>query len=159
MTLRTRAALFIATALGAGYAPIAPGTFGSAVGVILWLVLPNVLWMQAAAIVLVCVIGAWSGSVAEGHFKRRDPGQVVVDEVAGMMVTLLLNPVGGFGWIAAAFLLFRAADIVKPFPVNWLERLPGGIGIMADDVMAGVYANLALRFAVWAIPHLPFKIA
>ena len=153
MTLRTRTALFIATALGAGYAPIAPGTFGSAVGVILWFILPNVLWVQLAAIVLVSVVGAWSGTVAEEHFKRRDPGQVVVDEVAGMMVTLLLNPVGGFGWIAAAFLLFRAADIVKPFPVNRLERLPGGIGIMADDIMAGVYANLVLRLAIWAIRH------
>jgi phosphatidylglycerophosphatase A len=154
VTLRTRAGLSIATALGAGYAPIAPGTFGSAVGVVLWLVLPSVLWMQVAAIVIVSVIGAWSGFVAEEHFKRRDPGQVVVDEVAGMMVTLLLNPVGGFGWMAVAFLLFRAADIVKPFPVNRLERLPGGIGIMADDVMAGVYANLALRISMWAAGHL-----
>ena len=151
MTLRTRTALCIATALGAGYAPIAPGTFGSAVGVILWLVLPNVLWMQVVAIVIVCIVGALSGTVAEEHFKRRDPGQVVVDEVAGMMVTLLLNPVGGFGWMAVAFLLFRAADIVKPFPVNRLERLPGGTGIMADDVMAGVYANLVLRFAIWML--------
>ena len=154
MTLRTRAALIIATALGAGYAPQAPGTFGSAVGLVLWLVLPNVLWVQTFAIALVCVAGVWSGTVAEQHFKRRDPGQVVVDEVAGMMVTLLLNPVSGFGWIVAAFLLFRAADIFKPFPVNVLERLPGGAGILADDVMAGVYANVALRVSMWAFGHL-----
>lgn len=153
MTLRTRIALSIATALGAGYAPIAPGTFGSAVGVVLWLVLPKILWTQIAAIVIISVVGAWSGSVAEEHFNRRDPGQVVVDEVAGMMVTLLLNPVVGFGWMAVAFLLFRAADIIKPFPVNRLERLPGGIGIMADDLMAGVYANLVLRFAIWMVRH------
>lgn len=159
MTLRTRAALIIATALGAGYAPQAPGTFGSAVGLVLWFVLPSVLWVQAVAIALVCVAGVWSGTVAEQHFNRRDPGQVVVDEVAGMMVTLLLNPVSGIGWLVAAFLLFRAVDIVKPFPVNVLERLPGGAGIMADDVMAGVYANLALRVAVWAVSHLPIKLA
>jgi phosphatidylglycerophosphatase A len=150
VTLRTRTALVIATSLGAGYAPLAPGTFGSAAGLLLWLVLPQVLWVQVVTIVVVCVVGAWSGSVAEQHFNRRDPGQVVVDEVAGMMVTLLLNPVARFGWLVAAFLLFRAADIVKPFPVNRLERLPGGIGIMADDVMAGVYANLALRLSIWA---------
>ena len=154
MTLRTRAALLIATAFGAGYAPIAPGTFGSAVGAVLWLVLPQTFWLQVLAIVVISLAGAWSGSVAEEHFARRDPNQVVVDEVAGMMVTLLLNPVGGYGWMAVAFLLFRAADIVKPFPVNRLEGLPGGIGIMADDVMAGVYANLALRLSMWAVGHL-----
>jgi phosphatidylglycerophosphatase A len=151
VTLRSRIGLIIATAFGAGYAPLAPGTFGSAVGVLLWLVLPNLLWLQAISIGLVCVGGAWSGFVAERHFNRRDPGQVVVDEVAGMMMTLLLNPVLGFGWMLVAFVLFRAADIVKPFPVNRLERLPGGIGIMADDIMAGVYANLALRLAMWTL--------
>jgi len=150
VTLRTRAALLIATAFGAGYAPAAPGTFGSAVGLILWFAVPNILWLQAVVIAVVCVAGAWSGTVAEEHFNKRDPGQVVVDEVVGMMVTLLLNPISGAGWIVLAFLLFRAADIVKPFPVNRLERLPGGTGIMADDVMAGVYANVALRLALWA---------
>jgi len=154
VTVRRRAALVIATALGAGYAPIAPGTFGSAVGIVLWIVLPNTLWLQLIAIVVVCVVGTWSGSIAEEHFARHDPNQVVVDEVAGMRVTLLLSPIGGYGWMAVAFLLFRAADIVKPFPANRLERLPGGMGIMADDVMAGVYANLALRFAMWAVGHL-----
>ena len=151
MTLRTRAGLVIATAIGAGYAPVAPGTFGSAVGLLLWLALPNIHWLQLLAILVVSVVGIWSGSVAEHHFERRDPGQVVVDEVAGMMVTLAFNPVAGFAWLAAAFVLFRASDIIKPFPVNRLERLPGGLGIMADDLAAGVYANLALRLLLWAV--------
>ena len=154
MTLRTRAALVIATALGAGYAPVAPGTFGSAVGLLLWIALPKVLWLQVLAIVVVSVVGAWSGFVAEEHFGRQDPGQVVVDEVAGQMLTLLLVAQGGWVWLLAAFLLFRAADIVKPFPVNLLERLPGGIGIMADDLMAGIYANLALHLVIWSFGHL-----
>jgi phosphatidylglycerophosphatase A len=77
-----------------------------------------------------------------------------VDEVAGMMVTLLLNPIAGPGWMLVAFVLFRAADIVKPFPVNRLEQLPGGAGIMADDLMAGVYANVALRVCIWTFGHL-----
>jgi phosphatidylglycerophosphatase A len=153
VTLRTRAGLLIATVLGAGYAPVAPGTFGSAVGLLIWLALPDVLWLRLLAIAVTSIVGAWSGTVAEEHFGRRDPRQVVVDEVAGMMVTLAFNPVHGFAWTAAAFLLFRAADIVKPFPVNRLERLPGGIGIMADDLLAGVYANLALRLGIWAIGH------
>lgn len=154
MSLRTRAGLAIATALGAGYLPTAPGTWGSAVGLLLWIALPKLLWFQLLAVGIVAVAGSWSGTVAERHFNRHDPREVVVDEVAGMMVTLALNPTGGLPWMFVAFVLFRAADIVKPFPVNRLERLPGGIGIMADDLMAGVYANLALRLSIWSFGHL-----
>ena len=142
----------------AGYAPIAPGTFGSAVGFLLWMVLPNVLWIQLLAVGVVAVAGSWSGSIAEAHFGRRDPGEVVVDEVAGMMVTLVLNSIAGPFWMLVAFSLFRAADIVKPFPVNRLERLPGGIGIMADDLMAGVYANIALRLGIWLAAHFHLQL-
>src|SRR5579862_8575184 len=102
-------ALAIATALGVGYVPIAPGTFGSAAGLLLWWWLPSSTPVQAAAIVVLFVAGSWSGSVAERHFKRTDPGQVVVDEVMGMLITLFLNPVG---WLGAfvGFLFFRVAD-------------------------------------------------
>jgi phosphatidylglycerophosphatase A len=86
----------------------------------------------------------WSGNVAERHFVRADPSQVVIDEIVGMLMTLFLNPVG-WGGAAIGFLLFRIADVVKPFPANRLERWPGGLGIMADDAMAAVYANLVLR--------------
>src|SRR5262249_11912886 len=88
--------------------------------------------------------GCWAGTIAEDHFGRADPGQVVVDEVLGMLVTLFLNPVGWLGAILG-FFIFRAADIVKPFPADRMERLPGGIGVMADDAIAAVYANLVLR--------------
>jgi len=143
--------LALATALGAGYAPVAPGTWGSAVGLLLWFALPSTPWIQALVIVAVVAAGVWSGGVAERHFGRSDPGQVVIDEVAGMLVTLFLNPVGWRGAIAG-FLLFRAADVLKPFPARRLERLHGGLGIMADDVMAGIYANLALR-VILALRH------
>ena len=152
-SLRSFVPIALATALGAGYAPVAPGTWGSAVGLLLWLVLPASTPVQAFAIVVVVVAGVWSGGVAERHFGRTDPGQVVIDEVAGMLVTLFLNPVGWVGAFAG-FLLFRAADIVKPFPARRLERLHGGFGIMADDVMAGIYANLALRLGIWLVGHL-----
>jgi phosphatidylglycerophosphatase A len=142
-------ALAIATALGVGYVPIAPGTFGSAVGLLIWFALPSTPLVQAAAIVALVVVGSWSGSVAERHFGRTDPGHVVIDEVAGMLVTLFLVPVGWIGAIGA-FFLFRISDIIKPYPANRLEALPGGIGIMADDVMAGVYANVALRLTLAA---------
>jgi len=140
-------ALLIATALGVGYVPVASGTFGSAAGLVLWELLPATTAVQVAVIVLLFVAGSWSGTVAERHFGRRDPGEVVVDEVMGMLITLFMNPVGWLGAIAG-FLLFRLTDIVKPFPARRLEHLPGGIGIMADDGMAAIYANLALRAIV-----------
>ena len=139
--------------LGVGYAPVAPGTFGSAVGLLLWYLLPASPIAQASAIAVITVVGSWSGGVAEHHFGRPDPGHVVIDEVAGMLVTLFLVPVGWAGTLLA-FLFFRLADIVKPYPANRLERLPGGAGIMADDLMAGVYANLALRLCLWSVSRL-----
>lgn len=141
-------ALSIATALGAGYAPVAPGTFGSAAGLLLWAVLPSSTMVQVAFIVVLFAAGCWSGSIAERHFGRTDPGQVVMDEVVGMLITLLLNPVGWAGAVAG-FLLFRVADVIKPYPANRLEQLHGGFGIMADDAMAAIYANLALRACLW----------
>jgi phosphatidylglycerophosphatase A len=145
-----RAALLIATALGVGYVPFAPGTFGSAAGLVLWWLLPASPVVHAVSIVVVFVAGTWSGTIAERHFGRSDPGQVVIDEVLGMLITLFLVPVGWAGAFAG-FLLFRAADIVKPYPANRLERLHGGLGVMADDAMAAVYANLALRACLWIL--------
>jgi phosphatidylglycerophosphatase A len=140
----TRVALLAATALGVGYVPIAPGTFGSAAGLILWALLPGSAAVQLIAIAALFLIGSWSGTIAERHFGKTDPGQVVIDEVMGMLITLFLVPVG---WIGAfvGFLLFRIADVIKPYPANRLEALPGGIGVMADDGMAAIYANVALR--------------
>jgi phosphatidylglycerophosphatase A len=112
--------------------------------------MPSSASAHLIAIALLFAIGSWSGSVAERHFGANDPGQVVIDEVMGMLITLFLNPVGWAG-AAGAFLLFRIADIVKPFPANRLERLPGGIGVMADDGMAAIYANLALRLILMAV--------
>jgi phosphatidylglycerophosphatase A len=106
--------------------------------------LPASTSVHATAIAALFAIGSWSSGVAERHFGTRDPAPVVIDEVMGMLVTLFLNPVGWAG-AAGAFLLFRIADVIKPFPANRLEQLRGGIGVMADDAMAAVYANLALR--------------
>jgi phosphatidylglycerophosphatase A len=145
-----RVALLISTVLGIGYAPVAPGTFGSAAGLLLWWLLPRAPWAHGVTIVLLSLIGAWSGGRAEKHFGRRDPGQVVIDEVLGMLITLFMNPVGWTGALCG-FLLFRIADIVKPYPANRLENLHGGAGVMADDAMAAVYANLALRAGLWVL--------
>jgi phosphatidylglycerophosphatase A len=146
-------ALAVATVFGVGYAPVAPGTFGSAAGLLLWWLLPSSPAIQAVAILALFVAGSWSGSVAERHFGRADPGQVVVDEVMGMLITLWLNPVG-WGGALLAFFLFRIFDVIKPYPSDRLERLHGGVGVMADDGMAAIYANLALRACIWLSGHL-----
>ena len=145
-----RLALGVATVFGVGYMPFAPGTFGSLAGLVVWAVLPATIGIQVTAIGVLLVLGSIAGSVAEHHLGRTDPAQVVVDEVAGMLITLFLNPVGWAG-AACAFFLFRVADVVKPYPADRFERLPGGVGVMADDAMAAVYANLALRagLAIW----------
>jgi phosphatidylglycerophosphatase A len=149
----TRIALLLASALGVGYAPLAPGTFGSLAGLVLWAFLPSSPSAQAVAIVVVMLLGSWSASVAERHFGRTDPSQVVIDEVLGMLMTLFLVDVRWPGaWLG--FFLFRIADVVKPYPANRLEALHGGVGVMADDAMAAVYANLALRVCLWVSAHL-----
>jgi phosphatidylglycerophosphatase A len=147
---RPLAGLAIATVFGVGYAPFAPGTFGSAAGLIVWRLLPASTVVQAIAIVAIFFAGAWGGSVAERHFGRTDPGQVVIDEVMGMLITLFLNPVGWTGAIAG-FLLFRIFDVIKPYPANQLEKLHGGFGVMADDGMAAIYANLVLRLGLYLL--------
>ena len=147
---RPFAGLAIATVFGVGYAPIAPGTFGSAAGLVVWWLLPASPVAQAIAIVTIFIAGSWGGSVAERHFGRTDPGQVVIDEVMGMLITLFLNPVGWVGAFAG-FVLFRIFDVIKPYPSNRLERLHGGLGVMADDGMAAVYANLVLRLGLYLL--------
>jgi phosphatidylglycerophosphatase A len=139
-----RVALAFATCLGVGYLPFAPGTFGSLAGLLLWAALPRSLPAQGIAIALSFGLGAWASSMAEHHFHATDPGPVVIDEVMGMLVTLFLIAVDWPGAILG-FLWFRVFDVIKPYPANRLERLPGGVGIMADDFMAAVYANVALR--------------
>jgi phosphatidylglycerophosphatase A len=131
---------------------VAPGTAGSLVGLALfWGVHHLSLPGQAAATAAMFALGV----AAAGHVARRmgveDPGRVVTDEVAGMWVSLLGLPLTGVT-AAAAFVLFRIFDVFKPYPARDLERLPGGWGIMCDDVMAGIYANLLLRAGLLAWP-------
>jgi phosphatidylglycerophosphatase A len=145
---RVRLGLAIATTFGVGYIPFAPGTFGSLAGLLLWAVTPASPLAQAVAILVVFAAGCWGAGITERHVGRTDPGCVVIDEVMGMLITLFMNPVGWRG-AAGAFLLFRIFDVIKPFPANRLEALHGGVGVMADDGMAAVYANLVLRACLW----------
>jgi phosphatidylglycerophosphatase A len=140
-------ALAIATGLGVGYIRFAPGTVGSLLGLAVWAVMPASLTAQAVTILVVFAVGAWSASVAERRLNATDPGPVVIDEVLGMLVTLFMQPVGWAGALVG-LLLFRVFDVVKPYPANRLERLHGGVGVMADDAMAAIYANIVLRIVL-----------
>lgn len=136
----------LATWFGSGLSPVGPGTAGTLATLpllyLLWWV--GGLWVQLAAIAAVSVSGLWAASRAREDFGSEDPGRIVIDEAAGFLVAAF-GLVPGWPALLGAFVLFRAADIAKPWPVCRLERLPGAWGIMADDLAAGVYANLCWR--------------
>lgn len=152
---------FFITGLWTGYLPIAPGTWGSAGAsvvflLVAWLSCRN-LWAVNLAMATVAVLStlgclAWGG-YAEKVFGRKDPSQVTLDEWAGQAVSYLLLPLGA-GWMGLAwpalvgFLLFRVMDIIKPPPANGLQKLKGGSGIVVDDLIAGVYANLVSQLVL-----------
>lgn len=146
-----RIAMLLATGAGIGYAPFASGTWGSLPGVaaawLLWRLGGG--WAVAAGAAFFAIAGIAAAERASRILGTKDPRQVVVDEIAGQLVTLaFLRPTAGV--LVAGFLLFRALDVWKPWPANRLESLPGGSGIMADDLMAGLYGNLVLHaVAAW----------
>lgn len=146
-------AVFIATFGYVGFFPIAPGTAGSLAalalyGLVRWAGTPA---LELVTIVAVLMIGIWASTRTEHALARKDPGPVVIDEVLGMLITLAFLPLSMWG-ILVGFFIFRLLDVIKPFPAGRLEHLPAGLGIMADDAMAGVYSHLLLRIAVMMAP-------
>ena len=149
-------ALLIATGLGLGYLPKAPGTWGSLLGVALALAVSYssaFLPLLVGLILLTSLAGVWAADRAAAHLGKKDPQIVVVDEVSGQLIAYLaLALVAGslalnWKYLLAGFILFRVFDIWKPFPARQAESLPGGLGIMADDWVAGLYAALVLVLA------------
>jgi len=148
-----RLGLFVATCGYLGYVPVAPGTFGSALGLAVFFAVRSAesVALEVGVILLVFVVGLWCGTIAEHHFGGIDPGPVVLDEVLGMLITLALLPVSITGAIVG-FVVFRVLDVVKPWPSAQFERLPGGLGVMADDAMAAIYGNLLMRGLIALMP-------
>jgi phosphatidylglycerophosphatase A len=165
---------------GVGYMPVAPGTFGAAVGLGLFLLVRAATirivssfaadyhlsyeWVESfrvalmlAVISCITLIGVWAATRSEKLLVRKDPGIVVVDEVAGQMLAFLFIPLGvSLNWwvLFAGFVLFRLFDIWKPYPIRRLEALESGLGIMADDILAGVYAAMALVLLLTAVNYI-----
>lgn len=158
--------LGIAT-VGVGYLPIAPGTYGSAIGVLIYLIVrdfetrtlfnyiqnnsqPDAVYIwshliNALLILLLCSVGIWAATRASVLFQVKDPQEVVVDEVMGQLITFLFVPFAISWWLVlSGFLLFRLFDIWKPYPIDLLQDLPGGLGVCVDDILAGVYAGMCL---------------
>ena len=142
-SITDRLALAVATVGGVGYSPLAPGTAGSAMTVlVLWLV-PFSVGSLVVFFLAVTIAGVWAAHVAEPHLGGKDPGEIVIDEVAGMTLSVLVLPLT-FPVLLAGFVLFRLFDVVKPFPAGRSQRLPGGVGVMTDDLVAGLYALAVL---------------
>jgi phosphatidylglycerophosphatase A len=139
--------LFVATGAGTGYAPVAPGTAGSVPGLILtWLVFTP-MWRYSMPLFLIVYLAAfaascWIAGRAEEIFERRDDSRIVIDEVLGMTAAMFLLP-ADWQHLALGFFLFRLFDTLKPFPAGAIDRrMPGGTGVMLDDLAAAIYANL-----------------
>lgn len=153
-----RVAIVIATGLGSGYSPFAPGTVGSALSVVLWVALH--LWFPSAlripthlALILVLtVVGIWASTRSESWFGKVDPSETVIDEIVGQQITYLGLVSLDWKSLALGFFLFRLFDVWKPFPIRKIEKLRGGTGIVMDDVAAAIYAFIVL-FAVRKFLH------
>lgn len=145
-------ATFVATAGYVGFIPFAPGTFGSAVGLIVYAgVRATDSWaVEAGTLAVALVAGLWAADRLEQQLGK-DPGAVVIDEVLGMLVTLAFLDVNVTGAIVG-FFVFRVLDVIKPPPAARLENLHGGPGIMFDDLMAGVYGHVAMRASIAFFP-------
>ncbi len=134
----------ISTFFYLGEVPFAPGTVGSLAGVLLFLAAADHMWVYAALFTLIACAGFLVAGRAEKIFGKKDPHEIVIDEVAGVAIVFFMIPPHWVN-IIIGFILYRALDIFKPFPIRRLEGLKGGFGIMADDLACGIYANLILQ--------------
>ena len=143
-------AVFIATGAGSGYAPVASGTFGSAVGVALFFPFSAMgPWAYLLATLALLSLGIWSADEFEHAHGVPDDGRIVIDEIVGQLLTLFpfvfLDFPAGFLWLVTGFVVFRLFDVLKPGPVRWAEEsFSGGAGVMLDDVLAGIFSALVM---------------
>jgi phosphatidylglycerophosphatase A len=150
MKFRERAVLFLATGFFIGTVPFAPGTFGSIIGLpICFLISRLNILLSVICTILFILFAIWMAAAAEKVLKKRDAGEIVIDEIAGLIVTFVGLPFT-LKTVIIGFIIFRTFDILKPFPIRTLEKkVAGGPGVVLDDVLAGLYGNLTLRLAIY----------
>jgi phosphatidylglycerophosphatase A len=139
--------IILSTFFYIGYFPFFSGTFASIFGVLLFYFLRNSIFLHLLFILLLVVIGFLVAAQAERIFNKKDPGCVVIDEVAGMLLALVFLPYN-IDIVVTAFVLFRILDGIKPYPLDKIQNLGRGIGIMGDDIVAGLYTNIILQVAL-----------
>jgi len=127
-----------------GHLPFIPGTLASVAALFLFYLVRNNVLAQILLTLVIIIAGFLTSGRAEKLFKKQDPKYVVIDEVSGMLLSFAFIPYD-IRLVVIAFILFRIFDIAKPFPINKLEKLPGSIGIMSDDIVAGIYTNIILQ--------------
>lgn len=147
-----KTALILASWFGSGLAPVAPGTSGTLAALPLVLLTARLGPVQEVLFVLLFIaLAIRTATLSCRILDAKDPAAVVIDEVAGFLLTLLFVPLT-WGSVCLGFFLFRLFDVLKPFPIRKLETLRGGFGIVADDLLAGIYANLSLRLILFFVP-------
>ncbi len=137
----------ISTFFYLGYLPVMPGTFASLAGVFIFILVKNNLFLYTILTAVLIILGFLVSGRAEKLFNKKDPKYVVIDEVCGMLLSLLLIPYS-LKLLITAFVLFRILDIFKPYPIYRIQKLKGSAGIMADDIIAGLYVNIILQFVL-----------
>ncbi len=142
--MRGRLYKMIASVFYIGYLPVAPGTLGSLAAIVLYYFIYRNTVIMTVITLMVIILGFITSGRVEKLFGEKDPGEIVIDELSGMLISMYRIP-PAMGYVVTGFLLFRFFDIVKPRPIRDLERFKGSIGIMSDDLVAGVYTNLALQ--------------
>jgi phosphatidylglycerophosphatase A len=150
-----RLILIIARGFGLGRIPVAPGTMGSLLGLLVFVVLGRFpLLIYVGVTLLLFLLGTIICQRAEQQLDKQDDPSIVFDEVVGLLIALFMAPFIWY-WVLLGFALFRLFDIWKPFPIRWLEhRVHGGLGIMLDDAVAGLYALIVLHSVIWGIDRL-----
>jgi phosphatidylglycerophosphatase A len=140
---------FLATGFGSGLAPFAPGTMGTLVGVVICLLCLPLPWpMRLLIVIALSALSIYVSGRAEKIYQKKDDQRIVIDEIIGLQITMLPVAINVLN-LFAGFVLFRIFDILKPFPIGNLQRLPGGWGVVIDDVAAGIYAGLVLWLLVY----------
>jgi len=145
-------ARMISTGMGVGYFPLAPGTMGSLAILVVYWICPEISSLQLSMIIVgLIVLGIYAATITENEMKSKlgqnrgsDPGIIVIDEIIGMLIALIALPKTTF-YLIAAFIFFRIFDITKPYPIRKMEKFHGGWGIVLDDVVAGIYANIVIQ--------------